>query len=821
MRTVGSFAVAAMLFFAGLLGIISFVSEDASALSWNIEIVENTGPAWPMTSIALDSKGHPHISYWDSNDDLKYANWTGTQWMIQSLDSVGSRSHYSSIALDNNDYPHISYVDSTNDLLKYTTWNGTGWNISVVEAIGSNLRTSIDLNGSGSPRIGYHNSVSRDVRYAAWNGTAWNIDIVDPGLGMGENCLSMVLDGNYNPHFSYCDAINGTMKYAKWTGSMWSTEYVVATPWVNMFASIDVDSNNRAHITYNLDAPDFDLAHSRWTGSTWSNDIVDDGGIAGATDSLAIDNGDTPHTCYSIIQSGDFIYANWTGSGWDNDTVDNTGSGNSGCSIALDANGYPHIAYYDESNHDLKYARYGATPATTPSAPRSLLATGGDAQVQLNWIAPASDGGSPITNYRIYRGTTPGGEIFLDEIGNIRTYLDSGVINGQTYYYQVSAVNSLGEGPKSTEVSATPAISQTVPSEPQKPQADPGNGLIYLTWNPPISDGNSPITNYRIYRGTSPGGEAFLLEIGNVTMHTDNGLTNGQIYYYKISAVNGIGEGPLSNETYATPTSVPGAPTILKASLTGYRSQNITIIWSLSSDDGSGQNSVVGYEIYKNRTYDPNGLGYGLSGFISSGSTELTIKFVGEGDPDNYYYRICAVDLNGLTNCAKNQAAKYTRPASMGPNLVSIPLVQSDESIQTLLQTVFYDNAWSYDSINQEWKSFSISKPYGGTLQSANHTMGVWVDVTRDSNFTVAGVVPTSTTINLQAGWNLVGFPSFDNNYAVADLKATVVVERIEGFDGLALPYFLEVMADGDFLQAGFGYWIRVNTETIWTVENV
>ncbi len=821
MRTIGSLAIAAILFSAGLLGLIDYASEDASALSWNIEVVENTGPAWPMTSIALDSKGYPHISYRDSNSDLKYANWTGTQWMIQTLDSAVSTGHFSSIALDNNDYPHISYVDGTNDLLKYTAWNGTGWNISVVEAIGIRLiRNSIALNGSDSPRIGYHNSVTRDIRYAVWNGIAWNIDIVDSGLDMGENCLSMVLDGNDFPHFAYCDAITGTLKYAKWTGSTWSTNYVVPAPWVNVMASIDVDTSNRPHVLYLLDAPDFDLAHSRWTGSTWSKDIVDDGGYGGAIDSLATDNGGTPHICYSIFQSGDFMYANWTGSGWNNYTVDNTGSANSGCSIAMDVNGYAHIAYYDEGNHNLKYARYGAPPATTPSAPRTLQANGGNAQVQLDWIAPSSDGGFPITNYRIYRGTTPGGEVFLDEIGNVLTYLDTGVTNGITYYYQVTALNALGEGPKSNEASATPTTGQKVPSEPQKPLATPGNGLIDLSWKAPLFDGNSSITNYRIYRGTAPGGEAFLLEIGNVTMHIDTGLTNGQIYYYQVSAVNGIGEGKLSNETYATPTSVPGAPTILQASLTGYRSQNITIMWSLSSDDGSGQNSVVGYEIYKNRTYDPNGLGYSLTGFISNGSTELTIKFVGEGDPDNYFYRICAVDLNGLTKCAKDQAAKFTRPLSKGPNLISIPLIQSDETIQTVLQMLSYDNAWSYDSITQEWRSFSKSKPYGQSLEHLNHTMGIWVNVTQDSNLTVAGVVPTSTTIDLKAGWNLVGFPSFDDNYTVADLKAVVAVERIEGFDGLASPYFLRFMADVDLMQAGFGYWIKVESPAIWTVEN-
>src|SRR5437762_2326137 len=96
-------------------------------------------------------------------------------------------------------------------------------------------------------------------------------------------------------------------------------------------------------------------------------------------------------------------------------------------------------------------------PPTPPSAPQNLAATGGNAQVTLTWQAPASDGGSPITNYKIYRGLAPTTETFLTTVGNVLTYTDRSVTNGVTYYYQVSAVNAAGEGPRSNEASATPS----------------------------------------------------------------------------------------------------------------------------------------------------------------------------------------------------------------------------------------------------------------------------------------------------------------------------------------------------------------------------
>jgi PKD repeat protein len=97
---------------------------------------------------------------------------------------------------------------------------------------------------------------------------------------------------------------------------------------------------------------------------------------------------------------------------------------------------------------------------TPPSAPTGLTATAGNAQATLSWTAPASNGVA-ITSYRIYRGTSPGAESLLTSggcsgLGAVLSCTDTGLTNGQTYYYKVSAVNSIGEGPQSNETSALP-----------------------------------------------------------------------------------------------------------------------------------------------------------------------------------------------------------------------------------------------------------------------------------------------------------------------------------------------------------------------------
>jgi len=193
-------------------------------------------------------------------------------------------------------------------------------------------------------------------------------------------------------------------------------------------------------------------------------------------------------------------------------------------------------------------------PPTVPGPPQNPGATAGNTTVDVSWTAPSSDGGSPITNYEIYRGTSPGGEAEVAEIGNTLTFHDTGLTNGTTYYYKVSARNAVGEGSLSSETSATPQSPPPVPpSAPTLLSATPGNAQVTLSWSAPSSNGGAPVTNYTIYRDTTSGTKVFHVTVGNVLTYIDAGLTNGTTYYYTVAAVNVAGTGPQSNELTATP----------------------------------------------------------------------------------------------------------------------------------------------------------------------------------------------------------------------------------------------------------------------------
>ena len=127
-------------------------------------------------------------------------------------------------------------------------------------------------------------------------------------------------------------------------------------------------------------------------------------------------------------------------------------------------------------------------------------------------------------------------------------------------YYLIHVLNSLGV-PSAGQIIQIPGLSSpppppTIPSAPQNLQTSAGNATVPLSWSAPSNNGGSQITNYNIYRSTSSGTETLLATTGNALSYTDNTVTNGQTYFYKVSAVNSVGESSQSNEASAVP-SVP------------------------------------------------------------------------------------------------------------------------------------------------------------------------------------------------------------------------------------------------------------------------
>ena len=94
-----------------------------------------------------------------------------------------------------------------------------------------------------------------------------------------------------------------------------------------------------------------------------------------------------------------------------------------------------------------------------PSAPSNLQAVAADGQVTLSWAAPSG----PVASYSLYRAASSGGEGATPYRTGLTSagYTDTGLTDGTTYYYTVTAVNAGGSSPASAEASATPKAPST------------------------------------------------------------------------------------------------------------------------------------------------------------------------------------------------------------------------------------------------------------------------------------------------------------------------------------------------------------------------
>jgi len=159
----------------------------------------------------------------------------------------------------------------------------------------------------------------------------------------------------------------------------------------------------------------------------------------------------------------------------------------------------------------------GLTGQTLPGRPL-LNATRFSATpnvVNLTWQAP-DNGGSPITGYKIYRSTTPGGE-GATPIGASTTpgYTDTTATPNTTYYYQIVATNAVGDGPLSNEVSPTlvqtpnpcvlpgAAVATNAPRHQTGAPLNPDLNILSVSVAEPSSLPNltatSPVTNFLVF----------------------------------------------------------------------------------------------------------------------------------------------------------------------------------------------------------------------------------------------------------------------------------------------------------------------------------
>ncbi len=285
-----------------------------------------------------------------------------------------------------------------------------------------------------------------------------------------------------------------------------------------------------------------------------------------------------------------------------------------------------------------------ATTATIPDAPNlTALTTTGVGELTATWSAPANNGGSAITGYRVDWGAGN-----MNVAAGVTSYVITSLANGTDYTVQVNAINVIGTGTASNTRDATTV---TIPDAPNLTAlTTTGVGELTATWSAPANNGGSAITGYRVDWGVGNMNVA-----AGVTSYAITSLTNGTSYTVQVSAINAIGTGTASNTRNATAATTPQAPNLTDLVIDGPRGLRAT--WSAPTNNGGS--AITGYRV-----------DWGVGNMnVAAGVTSYVITNLANGT--SYTVQVSAINAIG-TGTTSNIRNATTATTPDIPNLVNL-----------------------------------------------------------------------------------------------------------------------------------------------------
>lgn len=406
------------------------------------------------------------------------------------------------------------------------------------------------------------------------------------------------------------------------------------------------------------------------------------------------------------------------------------------------------------------------TSTTAPSAPTNLVAVAGNTQVSLSWTAS-----SGATSYNVKRATTSGGP-YTTIASNITTtsYTNTGLTNGTTYYYVVTAVNSVGESANSNQQSATPALVtinafnqieaenfSSMSGLQSETCSDTGGGSDmgwadandYLVYNNVDFGSGATTADVRIASAATFTGTAeFRLGsttgtlIGTVSFGNTGGWQTWVTRSINISGASGVknlyivfqggtGIGNVNWFKFKT-ASVPPAPTNLTATAGNAQA---TLTWTAST-------GATSYNVLRSTTSG------GSYSNVATGVTTTSFSNTGLTNGTTYYYVVTATNSVGTSGNSSQVSVTPTAPASITNGIYEIAARNSGKVLDVVgVSTANGARIQQWDwanGNNQKWRVENL----GGSLYK----------ITSQNSLKSLDVVDASTTNGAQIQqWDYFG----------------------------------------------------------------
>jgi len=157
-----------------------------------------------------------------------------------------------------------------------------------------------------------------------------------------------------------------------------------------------------------------------------------------------------------------------------------------------------------------------------------------------------------------------------------------------------------------------------------------------------------------------------------------------------------------------------------------------------------------------------------------------------------------------------------------GWNLISLCKEPPDNVIPIPVDPIIgkYSSVWAFQ--NKSWKVYDPDHPGFSDLTTMDAGWGYWINMTEAAELTVTGTEPSSKSINLIRGWNLVGYNS---------CTPQPIADALKSIEGKYISVWLYIngqwkvydpanpgFSDLDTMEPGYGYWIKAKQNCTWTL---
>lgn len=295
------------------------------------------------------------------------------------------------------------------------------------------------------------------------------------------------------------------------------------------------------------------------------------------------------------------------------------------------------------SNFSMTFTESGGS-TSRPNAPTSVYASStSSSSITVSWPSVSNAAG-----YNVYRSSNSIGSYDYRGSSTSTSYTDTGLSSSTTYYYKVSAYNNAGESSLSTDYDWATTNSSgggtSLPSAPTGVTAmrnPAGSTTVTISWY-----AVSNATSYRVYWSSTGSGTGEFIGSRTTTSIETTGNSTTITHYYRVSAVNSVGEGTPSSWVSVGPvggsgTTRPG--NVTSGSVTAQSSTSILLTWTTVS-------GATSYNIYRSTSStQPSIPTYSVSGGSTSSYTDTGLV-----TGRQYLYWVTAVNSAG-----ESQSARY------------------------------------------------------------------------------------------------------------------------------------------------------------------